>query len=508
METQIRKRGFRLRRSTFSESPHPRKIQIVDNIAYPSKSQNESQGLLARATVMCKQICNGTNQIAQHQRNRPQDKELTTTTTTTSFHRGSSHTRSKCHRMWYRIVFIVLVALTCWTVATILQDYLRFPTSTTLYVEETSLAFPTVTMCSTRFLKKDVVCNPSPESRLIFGSVCENSSTFGTQFLRTRALHKKVWLNAMISMNDVLAQCSIRRQPCVSGDMRPTENFITIYGVCFRFFGNKYRFQTTPSPSDGLMIRLRMKPSELLGFGEKEVGFVVLLQEQGITPDITKHGVFIPLTETTLISVETDYLKLMGPPYPQACENDWPRALTSSYPVDVSRKIKYSSALCTKICYNRAIIKSCQCNESLTMSFMDEIDTAVVCEENDDDRACKERLLRLERNHQSPLQECECRPRCETFTYRPTYSRSTWTSAVRRRSRPSRSPYRQSALYIYLGSIILNGLKESPRMIGQMVTSDIAGYLSMFIGYSALALLESLEHICKFNGQQRHATNQ
>ncbi|CAN8010405.1 unnamed protein product [Ixodes pacificus] len=120
----------------------------------------------------------------------------------------------------------------------------------------------------------------------------------------------------------------------------------------------------TDNPNDGLRLILDAEVDEYLPVST-EVGFKVMIHDPGVEADYSRNGVYVPPGFATYLRISKTTLERLEPPYPDACQHDWP----PGYKEYFFRPSHYSLEKCLSLCHQLEIVRECLCMAGVVRTF-------------------------------------------------------------------------------------------------------------------------------------------
>jgi hypothetical protein len=287
-------------------------------------------------------------------------------------------------------------------------DYEVTTTSRTIY--ETPTQFPKVTLCNQNMFQTehawDFVANI--ESSLNFFKypyTLKNLSytekyTAKTKFYaiaQNTLLEDPYFTNASNlqrfahKFEDLLINCYFKNTPCSYKDF--TWHFDPFYGNCFVFNSDGIQKTSLPGWDNGLKLEFYVYFNEKLNrmnsiYGG--VGALIRIENSSFFVDQGWEGIRLPGGFQSDITIDRKFKYTMPKPYSN-CEVDIEKTSTFSHSSggfnsDLFELIKntryaYSQKLCFGQCYQKQVIKECNCTDSSFLSLYKNVKSAKTNEE-------------------------------------------------------------------------------------------------------------------------------
>ncbi|KAG0428858.1 hypothetical protein HPB47_024191 [Ixodes persulcatus] len=379
----------------------------------------------------------------------------------------------RLRRACWLAILIVFLLLTLRDIYRTAEDFLRRPVGMGVEVSnlrQGSLPLPAITVCNINQVRKSVLCG----DRAIWGDRAEvddwRDKLCGTQIrdvwisydddlkcitgvvqasMRNKsyaveltqdqlseATNFSEWVMETQRMNqtlgklmghqgeDLIRECSLgARSSC----KEPGFFYQIPYGPCGTCYC--YNFMAayslapgqTDNPNDGLRLILDAEVDEYLPVST-EVGFKVMIHDPGVEADYSRNGVYVPPGFATYLRISKTTLERLEPPYPDACQHDWP----PGYKENFFRVSHYSLEKCLSLCHQLEIVRECSCMAGVVRTF--NLHHNQLCKSNES-RACVQRVnLKVSLKQVS----CPCLKPCYEATYKKLLTQRAWkrTSAL------------------------------------------------------------------------------
>eukprot|EP00058_Branchiostoma_floridae_P010016 XP_002595504.1 hypothetical protein BRAFLDRAFT_69095 [Branchiostoma floridae] len=324
--------------------------------------------------------------------------------------------KSRFRRIVWGIIFLASFAYFLYNFSLMLQRYFSYPVTTSIDIKFASLPFPAVTVCNLNpvrasklprefrgFLgvdsddpsptsdiprkKRDVLPTPAPtESGNVSTSQSNSSSADGyyyeyeyeydyydydegfemEQNFTIMIAHKNETQRQQLGhqKKDFIQKCTYNGRPC-SG-----KNFVQFldekYGNCFTFNkgitnnGSKIplRNVTQPGPLYGLQVLLYVEQDEYVPVLTETSGVRVLINTQADRPFPALAGFSVATGFSSSVGLTLTEIERLGGHYGDCTDGTGKR-----YDL-YGTTYAYSSVLCQKTCYQRAVVRDCLCADA------------------------------------------------------------------------------------------------------------------------------------------------
>ncbi|OAF69755.1 Amiloride-sensitive sodium channel subunit gamma [Intoshia linei] len=324
---------------------------------------------------------------------------------------------------------------------------------------------------------------------------------------------------------DFIVDCSYNGYVCLKNDF--VEYYSTSHGNCYTFNSgwNKshpiYR-SNKPGPlygfyfisifecdiEDGLTLilfidQLQYTPSLVTSAGAR-----VVTHPQNIMPFPADEGYSVSPGKTTNIAAKKTSIKRAGDIYSEC-------AYTNT--INITRNIfeelypvRYNTAMCFKTCYQKFVIKNCNCADQELPKYgsaFNYVDVGNCRLENKTEYDC---LISIKKRYEKNELACHCPSPCEETTFSSTISTSYWPNVNYKDTlikAVSKNKKIKHLLKLNKDNLVSNIMEvkvyyqefnyetivELPEYQIFQLISDLGGILGLYIGFSLLTIFEFLE---------------
>ncbi|XP_035694516.1 degenerin deg-1-like [Branchiostoma floridae] len=492
--------------------------------------------------------------------------------------------KSRFRRIVWGIIFLASFAYFLYNFSLMLQRYFSYPVTTSIDIKFASLPFPAVTVCNLNpvrasklprefrgFLgvdsddpsptsdiprkKRDVLPTPAPtESGNVSTSQSNSSSADGyyyeyeyeydyydydegfemEQNFTIMIAHKNETQRQQLGhqKKDFIQKCTYNGRPC-SG-----KNFVQFldekYGNCFTFNkgitnnGSKIplRNVTQPGPLYGLQVLLYVEQDEYVPVLTETSGVRVLINTQADRPFPALAGFSVATGFSSSVGLTLTEIERLGGHYGDCTDGTGKR-----YDL-YGTTYAYSSVLCQKTCYQRAVVRDCLCADA----GLPVPDGTAVCDPAN--RKTAECLKETRDALRKDLLDCDCPEACKESVFGQTFGFSELPSAsykfdlhidqsFERAPAVEYSGYKKQQrsleqfieelkkmdnpkiqklsaeeasvnfveLTIYFEGLYYDKISQSPAYEVINLLGDIGGQLGLWMGVSVMTVLEFFEFI-------------
>ena len=184
---------------------------------------------------------------------------------------------------------------------------------------------------------------------------------------------KSTFVESGYTLDDLLIQCTFNGKLC---HRNLTSFFHPNYGNCYTFdndnhVDNKQRNNISRfwSIDDGnvddgykLFLELFLYEDEYISYLDDRAAFRIFIHRKNQVPILSQNSLFLPPTKFTKLIFSQRIIL-----FSQQCRNDFTddmKQIFSSY------NVRYTQALCFKLCELRYIEQHCKCTDPLLMVFL------------------------------------------------------------------------------------------------------------------------------------------
>lgn len=310
--------------------------------------------------------------------------------------RRISRANSITGRLFWSFIFLVFATLMSVFICTVIMKHIAYPTKISLSVRQYRNPdhIPTVTFCKFDSLRKDknllfdLSGNLNPlrnESFLDENSACARSSCTDKQRYKSFIEYMKKFLVMNINnthsttipsgyqLDELLIQCTFNNRPC---HHHFTPFFYPNYGNCYTFnltaandnIGRKNISRATSiedeyfGDSYKLSLELFVYENEYIPFIEERTAFRIYIHRPNEIPILSPNSLFLaPKTFTKLIYSQ----RILT--FSQQCRRELTEEMNMMFN---GYSMRYSQALCLKLCEFRFIEQVCRCSDPLLLVFV------------------------------------------------------------------------------------------------------------------------------------------
>ncbi|XP_066292698.1 amiloride-sensitive sodium channel subunit alpha-like [Branchiostoma lanceolatum] len=470
--------------------------------------------------------------------------------------------KSRFRRVVWGIIFLASLTYFMYNFSLMLQRYFSYPVSTSIDIKFASLPFPAVTVCNVNpvrasklpkvymeFLgmdpddvssspssdpsyvreKRNSVSTPSPTE---LGNVSHSNSSSADETSDYYYVYEyeydyydydeefEVEKNFTIMIankneterkqlghqkKDFIQKCTYNGRPC-SG-----KNFVQFldekYGNCFTFNkgitnnGSKIpiRNVTQPGPLHGLQVLLYVEQDEYVPILAGTSGARVLINTQAERPFPALAGFSVATGFSSSVGLTMTQIERLGGHY-----GDCTDGTGKSYDL-YGTAHAYSSVLCQKTCYQRVVVRDCECAD---VGLPIPKGTAV-CEPAI--RETAECLKETRDALREDLLDCDCPEACKESVFGQTFGFTELPSASYKEQfieelKKNDNPKIQKLtaeeasanfveLTIYFEGLYYDKISQAPAYEVINLLGDIGGQLGLWMGVSVMTVLEFFEFI-------------
>ncbi|XP_022102302.1 low-density lipoprotein receptor-related protein 2-like [Acanthaster planci] len=295
---------------------------------------------------------------------------------------------------------------------------------------------------------------------------------------------------------DFILQCTYEQTKC------NISNFETIqddtYGNCFTFNADIEKPITASKTGAryGLQMTLFLEQDEYIGIFGPEAGARVSINPPHIRPSPTNDGITVKPGTVTSVGLRYNYVLRQGRPYGKCLKRIRNTKIIADGRIKVSSSDHYDRELCKKTCIHEAILKNCDCVDTL------ELDGPRCRLLNETQEVCRQLIYYL--NQHNNL-SCDCPEQCSEVYYTKTSSMSKWpskkfTKHLLRNINSINEKTRQlneenvfdniARLEVFYEELNYESTKEVPAYPESSLFGDIGGIVGLYIGFSLITVCE------------------
>ncbi|CAF0910966.1 unnamed protein product [Rotaria sp. Silwood1] len=438
-------------------------------------------------------------------------------------------------RIFWSTTFLAFTTLMCVFIYTVILKYIGNPTKINLSVRQyrDPLNFPAITFCNLNPLRNDSLLDDNVYDQRGRNSRPLNTDSeyqnrfieyMGRLLIRNLDNKRPITMESGYKLNDILIQCTFNGRLCYRN---LTAFFHPNYGNCYTFNNEVHveptRQNTTVNfwsiddedVADGykLFLELYLYQNEYIPYLDDRAAIRLFIHRKYQIPILSQNSLFLPPTTFTKLIFSQRIISLS-----HECRND---LTTDMKRIFNSNDIRYSQALCFKLCEFRFIERICHCTDQLLMvffQFFSENNTT----RTDTNSSCsiKDRCL-LHRNRFNARKYCpECLPECELIQFKiqssyADYPNTRSTDKVLTRVEKHLKTTGKSVVHLNTSACLNNRkgalldnivaveisaspfateiLAESPMYTWVDVISSIGGQTGLWIGVSLISFVEIAE---------------
>ncbi|CAF2135194.1 unnamed protein product [Rotaria magnacalcarata] len=439
-------------------------------------------------------------------------------------------------RVFWSLTFVVFTTLMCIFIYTVIVKYIAQPTKINLSVRQhrDTKNFPAITFCnlnplrSEKFIDDDLHEQRTPPNSNQFYTDEDYKNRFiqymGRLVAKNLENKQSTTIPSGYKLDDLLVQCTFNGRTC---HRNLTSFFHPNYGNCYTF-NNDYHVEAIQRndtydfwsiddentvESYKLFLELYLHQNEYIQYLDDRAAFRIFIHRKDDIPILSQNSFFLaPTTFTKLIFSQ----RIIS--FSQHCRNDLTPGMKQIFS---SHDVRYSQALCFKLCELRYIRKVCQCTDQSLMvyfQFFSQNNTktptsSIPCSTNEE---CLENRATFNSRQHCP----DCLPECEIIQYKvqssfAAYPNTRSIEKVLQRVDKHFKAMGQSlvqsntsacsnnrkvslldnivAVEISASPVATEILAESPMYTWVDVISSIGGQTGLWIGVSLISFVEIAE---------------
>ncbi|XP_037079013.1 degenerin unc-8-like [Pollicipes pollicipes] len=310
-----------------------------------------------------------------------------------------------------------------------------------------------------------------------------------------------------IKSSQFITSCSLDNTKCTHEDFHRWQS--DGYGNCFTFnsgfrykkVGRKWMHQTpnktrSYGSQSGLRVTLNVDPKRYASLLTPDVGVRVLIHPPDQLPFPEEKGFSVLPGLTTIVGMRRKRIDRVGPPH-GTCRStaEW------------GDKTKYTPTACRKRCQEADIRETCNCadsvNKALTLGLPSDLPPCNPLTSLEDDR-CRQRV---KSKYAHGVSTCDCPPACVEDRYDQTVSMNLPNKIYYKIIRNITDGYAGGdicdtseisnntiRLQLFLEDLSYESIHESAAYSLEALISNIGGLMGLFVGISALTLVEFIEY--------------
>uniref|UniRef100_A0A7E4VUB1 Uncharacterized protein n=1 Tax=Panagrellus redivivus TaxID=6233 RepID=A0A7E4VUB1_PANRE len=442
---------------------------------------------------------------------------------------------NRMFRIAWIIIYIVLLCLAIWQVATVIIKFLSYPSAIVPYMQFGSQQFPVINICPGNPYPWDKVNSTggfgniaalASQYALVMGGGWSDVTpdTFGLNAEMTRyektsfANEALVLLAAQLTtaqidavspdISDFILQCNFNGVPCSTSDF--TAFYDATYGKCYSFNSNG-TFKTNRAGTNyGLSLvalAAQQRPNGNKVMLPMTTGAGVILNVNSIneSPEMHSQAITAPVKQQTLIGFTKTRISRLGKPYSECASTD--AMTTLYYPNNI-----YTQDLCYNACMQKHIYESIQCADPrLGRPAAFPVCTTAKLTAL---RSLRDNQDKNNANYFDPIQSCDCKLPCDevdydktvTFALAPqngynflpssmsdqTYSCSCVVNCTFGSTAECTSWFQENTVHMkfYFESLDYDLYEETASYTFSQMTNELGGQLSLFLGISIISIVE------------------
>ncbi|UJR30356.1 hypothetical protein I4U23_017891 [Adineta vaga] len=441
-------------------------------------------------------------------------------------------------RIFWSIIFLIFTSLMCFFSLTVIRKYIAQPMKINLSVRQYQdpKYFPAITFCNLNPIRKLKVPDkppnhlrspprrPSPNhtDRELQHTFDELMNGYLTENFRKK--HPTPMKSGYV-LNDLLIQCTFNGYLC---NRSLTPFFHPNYGNCYTFDNDLHvsdiphngttQIWTIDDDDEGtddgykLFLELFLHQNEYDPSLDDRAAFRVFIHRKNEIPILSQNSLFLASkTYTKLIFSQRMII------FSQKCRNDLTVDMEDIFG---STSIRYSQALCYKLCEIRLITNQCNCTDRLFMVFSQFFNRNLTNKIKTNDSCSLKNKCFNNRHRLNSIQYCpHCLPECELIQYTIQSSYADYPNfrsiekvskrikrflrRINSTSYENRSTCSKNPNEAFLDDIVAVGitaspyateiLSESPMYTWVDLISSIGGQTGLWIGVSLISFVELVE---------------
>ncbi|XP_071960594.1 acid-sensing ion channel 1A-like [Antedon mediterranea] len=423
-------------------------------------------------------------------------------------------------RLFWICAFLTSFSVCVWQITLLISAYLdRQVTTNVDVITKTKLTFPAVTICNNNGMLKSYL----QQNEELFNDINGTATKLDSKFqywdndddesyeapfdlinLLTEHLSPIAYDDRESSghqINTSLLSCIFNGIPCNPNHFSYVYNYL--FGNCYTYNnGMKFRASSTVSagPIYGLTLEMNIQQSEYIADIRPAAGLRILVHDQHEMPFPEDKGINVPPARETSVGVYRTEFERLPHPYPSNCKlKESPTIFSRRFP-----GIEYSKSACLKDCLYRHTFLECDCyNSRYTYDSESPVCKVGVEEE-------EECLLNTETMIAEGNISCNCGPACTEVSYSTSVFSSAWpgseylpkivdkllnTPAISVEGNDTEKfIYENFAkLNVYYENLQYDSIEQVATYTLLSLVSNVGGHLGLWIGMSALTLMEFLE---------------
>ncbi|CAF0810778.1 unnamed protein product [Adineta ricciae] len=440
--------------------------------------------------------------------------------------------RTLSTRLFWLVTFCTLTILMGIFISSIITKFVTYPTKIHLSIKHDLLPsdYPSVTFCNVNVLEDEIFRidtrqSPTPNDEIINGTMYQKLVSNYLNRILTQQVdtQSKIFVPQTSHINESLTQCIFNQHLCYRN---LTQLFHPTYGNCYTF-DNVHHVQpeaTTDLPHYWLLddfngdndyrlfLELFLHPTDDPNESDTRGGYRVFIHRKYELPILSQNSVLLRPNKYTKLSFSQRTMS-----FSQECRNDLTEHMKNIFQ---THKVRYSQALCYKLCEQQYIEQQCQCIEPTLVvfyHFFNRINETSPILTNKRMCSLENTCFRLQIDFDSRKLCPECLPECEIIQYSIQSShadypnRNSYEKVFHRLEQHFRLTQNQqqsqrlnishpSMLRDHIVAVEISAspypteiLTESPVYTWIDVISSIGGQTGLWIGISLIGFIEILE---------------
>lgn len=172
-------------------------------------------------------------------------------------------------------------------------------------------------------------------------------------------------------LNDLMITCTFNKQVC---SRNLTQLFHPNYGNCYTFDNEKHiqneindnRHPGTIHNENGennykLFLELFLHQKEYNEYLEQRAAFRIMIHQKNEIPMLSQNSLFVGPNKYTKLTFSPRVMS-----FSRQCQNNLTEDMKRVF---LTHQVRYTQALCHKLCKHRFIVKQCQCIERKSAVF-------------------------------------------------------------------------------------------------------------------------------------------
>ncbi|XP_076462883.1 acid-sensing ion channel 4-A-like [Babylonia areolata] len=450
-------------------------------------------------------------------------------------------------KVLWMLAFLTACAVMVFQLYELFDEFLSFPTKTVVKLKFSPLPLPALTLCNVNPIRKSFARNLSCSLQNLLNipdldrsedcngtdlnfdyldfsnSHCDDCDYDGTMedmdsfaarretisvFLGDEARDMRTHVGHQLE--DMIVNCSLFGRACPFRNVTAFQS--RDYGNCYTLSAPKIK-ATKSGPEAALVLTLNLETEEFIDGYKTGYGMRVVLHEHGTRPFPSTEGFTVSSAAETEIAVRMTQIKRKGGKYGQCEEGGVVKAL-SGY--------KYTIKNCRENCLYKTVLEKCKCvaleNEDFGAGLTSVASSVKVCS-SEKEFECYYRAYDryINASLKSGGDSCNCQTPCEEKVFSTTLSARAWPTlnyipvleeqvCKLDHTSPKCSYLHQpivlenldvrrgfARIRLFYDRLNYEYVEELPFYDIERFLSDIGGTLGLWIGVTALGLVELFE---------------